>query len=261
MKMFELIFAACAIQFIFAISTGAHAAEPRVFRAGAAAIDITPTKFPVIINGNFTEGSVTNVFDTLHARALVLDDRTTRIAFVVVDSCMLPRELIDRAKDIAAKETGIPGERMLISATHTHSAPSSMGCLGSRLDKEYAEALVPKLAEAIAAAAKNLQPARVGWAAIDDWEHTFNRRWIRRSDKMLTDPFGQKNVRANMHPGYQSADAVGPSGPVDPGLSVLAFQTPAGKRLALLANYSQHYFGTTAASADYYGLFCTHIAK
>ena len=53
------------------------------------------------------------------------------------------------------------------------------------------------------------EPARVGWAQIDDWEHTFNRRWIRRPDKMLTDPFGQRNVRAHMHPGHESLDAVG----------------------------------------------------
>jgi hypothetical protein len=29
---------------------------------------------------------------------------------------------------------------------------------------------------------------------------------------MLTDPFGVQNVRANMHPGHQSSDVVGPSG-------------------------------------------------
>jgi hypothetical protein len=38
---------------------------------------------------------------------------------------------------------------------------------------------------------------------------------------MLLDPFGNRTVRANMHPGYQNPDVVGPSGPVDPDLTVL----------------------------------------
>jgi hypothetical protein len=96
---------------------------------------------------------------------------------------------------------------------------------------------------------------------VDDWEHTFNRRWIRRPDKMLTDPFGDLNVRANMHPGHQSPDAVGPSGPVDPGLSVIAIQSPDGRPLALLANYSQHYYGAPLLSSDYYGRFRRHVAE
>ena len=112
-----------------------------------------------------------------------------------------------------------------------------MGCLGSRMDTNYAVFLAPRIAEAIIGAAKHLQPARIGWGGVDDWEHTFNRRWIRRPDKMLTDPFGVQNVRAHMHPGHESPDAVGPSGPVDPGLSVLAVQSPEGRPIALLANY------------------------
>ncbi len=67
-----------------------------------------------------------------------------------------------------------------------------------------------KIAEAIAGAIKNLEPASIGWAAVDDWEHTFNRRWIRRPDKLITDPYGQASAKAHMHPGHQSPDAIGP---------------------------------------------------
>ena len=242
------------------VVAGAPAAAGPI-RAGAAAIDITPTKFPVIVNAMFTERSADKVIDPLFAKALVLDDGATRVAMCVVDTCMIPRDLIDRAKDIAAQATGIPVEKMLVSATHTHSAPSAMACLGSRVDPEYAAALAPKIAEAIIGAAKRLAPARVGWAAVDDWEHTFNRRWIRRPDKMLADPFGVRNVRANMHPGHQSADAVGPSGPVDPGLSLLAVEAADGRPLAVLANYSQHYYGSPLVSSDYFGRFAQHLAK
>ena len=246
--------------FLLAVARSDGAAAEKVFRAGAAIVDITPTNYPVRVNAMFTERSATNATDPLHARALALDDGNTRLVLAVVDTCMIGRELIDRAKEQASQATGIPTSRMLVSATHTHSAPSAMACLGSRQDTNYAAFLVPHIAEAIIGAAKNLQPARIGWGFVDDWEHTFNRRWIRRPDKMLTDPFGDRNVRAHMHPGYESPDVVGPSGPVDPGLSVLALQSPDGRPLALLANYSQHYYGSPLLSSDYYGRFRNHLA-
>ena len=149
----------------------------------------------------------------------------------------------------------------MVSATHTHSAPASMACLGTRQDEDYAAWLPGRIAEGIVAATLKLQPARIGWASVDDWEHTHDRRWIRKPENKIVDPFGNATGLANMHPGYLSAHVIGPSGPVDPGLSVLSVQTLHGQPLALLANYSQHYFGSMPVSADYYGLFCRHIAR
>jgi len=242
----------------FALSAGA--AESRVFRAGAVVVDITPTNYPVLVNAMFTERSATNAADPLEVRALALDDGGTRLVLAVVDTCMIAHDLIDRAKEQASQATGIPTDKMLVSATHTHSAPSAMGCLGSRQDTNYAAFLPSRIAAAIIGAVTNLQPARIGWGVVDDWEHTFNRRWIRRPDKMLTDPFGDRSVRVHMHPGYESPDAVGPSGPVDPGLSVIALQSTNGQPLALLANYSQHYYGSPLLSSDYYGRFRNYVA-
>src|SRR5688572_22301585 len=230
------------------------------FRAGAYAVDISPTGFPVRVNAMFTERSADKIVDPLLAKALALDDGSTRLVLCVVDTCMMPRDLIDRAKAEASRITGISTERMLVSATHTHSAPSAMGCLGSRVDPAYAAFLPGKIAAAIVGAVDRLTPARIGWAQMDDWEHTFNRRWVRRPDRVFADPFGDRNVRAHMHPGHESSDAVGPSGPVDPQLSVLAVQRADGKPLALLANYSQHYYGSPLLSSDYYGRFARHIA-
>ena len=64
-----------------------------------------------------------------------------------------------------------------------------------------------------------------------------------------------------MHPGYQNPDAIAPSGPVDPELSVLSVQTPEGRPIALLANYSMHYFGAPAVSADYFGRFASIVKR
>ena len=240
------------------LTLAAHA-QP-TFRAGVATVDISPTEFPRIIAGGFLEGRGEKLADKLFVRSFVLDDGKMKIAFAIVDTCMMEQSLIDEAKGIAAKQCGIPVDRMMVSATHTHSAPSAMGCLGTRKDSVYAKFLTPKIAEAIVAANAALQPARIGWGSFDDWEHTHNRRWIRLPGKEVVDPFGQPTGRANMHPGYLSKDVVGPSGPVDPQLSVIALQTLDGKPLGVLANYSQHYFGSGPVSADYFGLFCKHLA-
>jgi len=179
-------------------------ADRPALRAGASAIDVSPRSFPVLVNGGFLQNSATKVNDPLFARCLLLDDGTTRLAIVIVDSCMMPRELLDRAKEMAHEKTGIATDRMLIAATHTHSAPSAMETPGCPADPAYVALLPGRIAEAITRAAANLAPARLGWGTIDDDQHTFCRRWIRRPDRMLDGPFGNRTVRANMQPGHVS---------------------------------------------------------
>ena len=108
-------------------------AQP-AFRAGVSAIDITPTTFPRIIAGGFLEGRGDKITSSLHVRSFVLDDGKMKIAFAIVDTCMMEQSLIDEAKALASKQCGIPVDRMMVSATHTHSAPAAMGCLGTRKD-------------------------------------------------------------------------------------------------------------------------------
>ena len=87
-------------------------------QAGAAVIDITPDRFPVVVNGGFLTKTAKQAYDRLYARCLVLDDGKTRVALVVVDNCMLPRKLIDEAKELVPKAADIPPNRILVSATH-----------------------------------------------------------------------------------------------------------------------------------------------
>ena len=64
-----------------------------------------------------------------------------------------------------------------------------------------------------------------------------------------------------MHPGHESSDAVGPSGPVDPQLSFFALRHRNGSPMAVLANYSMHYYGSQLLSSDYFGRFALHLAN
>ena len=237
-----------------------RALEPSL-RAGAVAIDITPLKLPVIINGSMVQRTADKIVDRLHARCLVLDDGTTTIAIVVVDSCMMPRKLLDHAKQLASQATGIPTNRMLISATHAHSVPSVHGCLGTDEDAAYVQYLPGQIAKGIAQAHAALAPARIGWAFGRDEKNVACRRWLMKPGIAPTNPFGgTKNDRAQMHPGYNNPNAIRATGPVDPDVPVVSVQTREGTPLALLSAYSVHYVGAPAVSADYFGVFCNEIA-
>lgn len=225
------------------------------FMAGAAIVDVTPKQLPVLINGGMTSRSVDKVNTPVSARAVAFSDGKEKLVIVVVDSCMMSRDLLDEAKTIAAEKAGIPRERILISATHTHTAPSSMGCLGTDADPAYSLFLTKKLVEAVLAPLQKLQPARIGWGEIDAGDFTALRRWVLHPKHMKEDPFGNLTVRANMHAAANWDHVTGPSGPEDPILSLLSVQTAEGKPLALLANFSMHYYGDKDISADYYGLF------
>ncbi len=224
--------------------------------AGAAIVDVTPAKFPVLVNGGMTSRSATEVVTRINARAIVVADDNERIGIVVVDSCMMPRPLQDEAKQLAAKQTQLKPDHILICATHTHTAPSSMGALGTDADTDYLPVLRAGIAEALAKAEKNLEPAKVGWAVKDAAEFTALRRWIRRPDRLAEDPFGNFTVRANMHAGRDWDAVTGESGPEDPDLSLISFQANDGRPIAVLANFSMHYFsGQKPLAADYFGLF------
>ena len=62
-------------------------------KAGAAVVDITPTQFPVNMPGGHTGNLATGVHDPLNARALVLDDGKTKVAWVVIDHLSVPRKV------------------------------------------------------------------------------------------------------------------------------------------------------------------------
>ena len=245
--------AACCLMMFLSGAT-LHGADEVVLRAGAAAVDISPQTFPAFQNGGFLQAKSNRVVDPLHARALVIGDGSETIALVIVDSCMLPTSLCDKVKHLVSKEIEIPNDRILISATHTHMAPSAMLCLGCPADDPYVQYVPAQIAKAVIDAYQNQQPAKIGWAVVDGSELTNCRRWITRIDKMGMDPFGQQTVRAMMHPGYQNPNYTSPAGPIDPWLSVLSVVSGVDESpICVMANLSMHYFGGGGFSADYFG--------
>ncbi|MBX3422338.1 MAG: neutral/alkaline non-lysosomal ceramidase N-terminal domain-containing protein [Pirellulaceae bacterium] len=259
----RMICAATASVGLLLVSVRASARE-RVFQAGAAAVSITPENLPVHSAGSMTPRLARAVHDDLFARCLVLDDGQMQIALVTCDSCMLPRELMDVAKELAQQQTGIPTENILCSATHTHSAVCAVPVFQSPADEPYVAYLTKQIAKAIATAHAHRQPARIGWGVGNAPQHVFNRRWHMRPGVANTDPFDAGTDRVRMNPPANHRELLRPAGPTDPEVSVLAVQSLEGHPLAIWANYSLHYVGGIpgdSLSADYFGYFAQEVAR
>ncbi len=253
-----------AILVVLSFTLSTHAAD-KVLRAGAAAVDITPEKWPVSLVGSFSDRQATKAWDRLHARALALDNGDTRLAIVVVDNCLIKRPLLDEAKKRAAARTKIPTDRILISATHTHTAPASLTreIIGIRSSSDYLEQLTEGIAEAVKRAEANLEPARIGFGAAYLPQHVFNRRWHTVPKAKRMNPFGGTNDVVVMNPSRARGMLRIPAGPTDPDLSFVSVRAKDGRPISLLANYSLHYVGGIPAggvSADYFGEFARQIA-
>jgi putative membrane-bound dehydrogenase-like protein len=251
-----LVFSAAMMLLHTSRSIGVESSS--VFKAGAYVIDITPQKFPVDSAGSMTPRLAELAHDPLNARCLVLDNGLMKIAMVVCDSCMIPREIFDAAKELAFRETGIPTSQILCSATHTHTAVTVSRTFQSRVEEEYCEFLSKQIAAGISQAHARREPARIGWAIGNNPRQVFNRRWYLRPGTVIDDPFesGTDKVRMNPPPNHKSL--VKPVGPVDPEVPVLAVQAMDGRPIAVWANYSLHYVGGVSGkvlSADYFGEF------
>jgi hypothetical protein len=234
----------------------------KLLRAGAATSNITPP-LGVSLNGGMADRTAAHVHDELHARSLVLDNGERKLAIVVCDSCMIPQAVLNEARHRAHGFTGIPLDQMLISATHTHTAPTVAGVFQSEPDPEYAKFLIARISDGIRRALNNLAPAKAGWGTGSEPTQVFNRRWKMRDTVKLVDPFGRPD-HVRMNPARASSDLVEPAGPTDPEIGVLSLRTADGRPLALLANYSLHYVGGVPdghVSADYYGAFARRVAE
>ncbi|NNE92783.1 MAG: hypothetical protein HKN23_14145, partial [Verrucomicrobiales bacterium] len=226
---------------------------------GVSAVDITPKVWPVRLVGSFTPHKVDSAHDPLYARAMVISSDKVDVAICVVDNCLIDRKLLDQAKEIVWKKTGIPVKKQLISTTHTHSAPP--GRLYDDLSKEelaYQEQLVEGIAEAIINASKAKEPVEVGFGKTELPDEVNNRRWFLNEGMMPVNPFGDPNDQVKMNPSRSPGVLKKVAGPVDPEFAVLMLRDGKKRPLGVLANYALHYVGNVPGrqvSADYFGEF------
>jgi neutral ceramidase len=232
-------------------------------RAGAAKSCITP-QLGITINGGVGPGTARHIHDDLFVRALVLEDGSNRLAFAVVDTCLVDRPVFDEAKLLVQRHTGIPAANVMMSATHTHSAGAVCGAHLSEGDPTYRAWLPGRIADAVRCAVNNLEPAQIAWGSGQLPQQVFCRRLLIRPGMIYTNQLGFTNELAKMNWDSPHPADGEPAGPTDPEVSVFSVQHTDGRPLALLANYSLHYVGDIGPghiSADYFGAFSDRIQQ
>ncbi|MCS6866671.1 MAG: neutral/alkaline non-lysosomal ceramidase N-terminal domain-containing protein [Gemmata sp.] len=145
---------------ILLMSISAAAGE---FTVGFGETDITPElgKKTVFLAGFGHNRKATEVHDPIMVRAVVMADGDDKIALVTVDVVGLFLETVQAIRD------ELPGFKyVLVSATHNHEGPDTMGLWGatpftSGVDPEYMKKLIAGCVNAVKAADKNRQPAVV----------------------------------------------------------------------------------------------------
>ena len=102
--------------------------------AGAAAVDITPGRPLFLVGYPHVPRTSTGVHDPLYASALCLRNHGADVILVAVDILFVTHETARRCRDRITEATGVPAANILISATHTHSAPVTFAYLSFRHD-------------------------------------------------------------------------------------------------------------------------------
>jgi len=237
-------------------------------RAGAATSVITPPLGEPIVGG-FTPFPAEHIHDELHARCLVLDDGTTKVALVVCDLLGMHRTVAVEAKSLIAKELSIPGSHVVISGTHTHSATNALygevRTYSSDIElTDYQRFVARRIADGVRRAVNLLRPAEVAFGHIDVPDHVFNRRWFLKEGTMPVNPFGKSDEKVKMNPGAGAENLVEPAGPIDPRVSFLVLREPGGRIISLYSAYSLHYVGGVGqahVSADYFGYYSKAVER
>jgi hypothetical protein len=137
-------------------------------KAGAARISIVPP-FPTQMGGfNDRTKNFEGVHDELFARALVLDNGVTRLAFIGSDLMAIDSELVRLAREAITQATQIPAAQILICCTHNHSAPSyyqKSKPAEDEVEPSLKKFLVKQFSAVVIEAAQNSAPARLGFGA------------------------------------------------------------------------------------------------
>jgi neutral ceramidase len=214
-------------------------------KAGFAELDISP-EIGMEQPGGYGKAFHKSFHDPCKVRVAVFDDGKNRAAVVGLDALMIPRSLVVKVRKTVQAKCGIPGNAILIAASHSHSSgPTGMVQPGqydhadplvrslaydksSCAEKEYLEFVEKRMADAICHAKDSCKKSLLGVGKGIEDKVAFNRR------------FRMKNGITFTHPGQGNPDIIEPAGPVDPEVSVIGAWDEDGKCTGCIVNYACH---------------------
>ena len=125
-------------------------------RAGLARRSITPP-IPALMAGFFHEREARSVRDDLFCNAAVFESGGRRLVLVNLDLIAVDRSWGDQARALIAERLGMPGEAILICATHTHTGPAVRPTTRAEwVNFEWLDALPETIADTVGEAADGM---------------------------------------------------------------------------------------------------------
>jgi hypothetical protein len=219
-------------------------------KVGAAAEDLLADD-AMVIGGGIGPGKAKGQEGALRASAVVVQDSSERkIALVACDVLMINRDVLDRAAKRVEQATGIPFDHVLINATHTHHAPTTVTVHGYQRDEAFTQQVLDKIVDAAIKANGRLTPATCRFRLGEESSVGKNSRLLLADGTIYWT--GTRD------------DALRPTGPFDPELPVMAFHRKDGGLEAVWFNHSTHTIGTHkpgVRSPSFYGLAAQALEK
>jgi hypothetical protein len=229
-------------------------------------VDITP-RGPVSLLGYFNRRVSTGVRDPLHCRIARLSlegEEGSDLFFIVIDTCFILKGDADRIKTGIEKITGVPPARVMISATHTHTAPALADFFETEMEREYLAEIEGKILDAVSETGGGSR-VEVSIVRRTHPALSYNRRWYMKDGRVVTNPPKRSPLRDRPEGPVDrevrvvlfSADpgGVGKAGDSDSGVVESVGNTGVEPPAALFVNVSNHAdtVGGTLVSADWPG--------
>ncbi len=212
-------------------------------RAGFGRADITP-KTPCFLCGYpHVERTSTGTHDPLLASAICLKSAECTLIFISVDLLFVSREWTRDCRERIFEATGVPGDHILIGATHTHSGPLTREIPAWKGDPEVSPCDPDYLEYSCCETAK---------AAIEAW---------RASNELVEVAVTSANVS-----GLAGGNRIDPNGPEDPEAGLLMVRRlDGGAPLAILVIYGMHptvlHEDSTLFTGDFIAFTRAHLEK
>src|SRR6185312_532362 len=89
---------------------------------------------------------------------VIKDPLGGKVALIACDVLMVNRDVLDRAARRIERELGIPFDNILINATHTHHAPTTVSIHGYKREEAFTQQVGDKAIAAAVAAHGRLTP-------------------------------------------------------------------------------------------------------
>ncbi|GAB3490106.1 hypothetical protein GCM10027341_01370 [Spirosoma knui] len=120
------------------------------------------------------------VSDSIFARAIVLDNGTTKVAVIGLDLLITPPTVTEALKK-RLPEVGLRWENVYTGAIHSHNSVGGWapGIVGQLIAGGYDEKIVTRITDgilnAIRTAQENMAPVTIGFGQTDASDHIYNR--------------------------------------------------------------------------------------